>query len=101
MTKKTAPPPRIRPLQKIVPEEITDPDEIRAVDEARRHQERAARVLSLCRELPRVSLPLLTRLLTLLAEEDQFEILADVLKLAPPDSVKQLEEELLARCREQ
>jgi hypothetical protein len=89
---------RIRSLQRIIPEAPANVEEdLRGINEARKHYDGAARIVELCRALPCQQVALLTRLVPLLAEEDQLEILAEVLKLAPRDLVQQIERELLSQ----
>lgn len=111
MAKKTTPPFRIAPLQRLVGETVTDPAELAAMDEWRRRQRAAAsavrpgengrmkagpsRVLKLCRRLPAEErLALVTRLAARLPAEAQLDCLAPLLAGLPTDLLRQLEEEL-------
>ena len=114
MAKKTSPPFRIAPLQRIVAETVTHPAELAAMEEWLRRQRRTtsavrpgengrmkagpSRVLKLCRRLPAAErLALLTRLAAQLPAEAQLDCLAQLLAGLSPDRLRQLEEELPRR----
>src|SRR3954469_17866081 len=102
MAKKTSPPFRIAPLQRIVGETVTDPAEIAAMEEWLRRQRQAnsaaragangrmkagaSRVLKLCRRLPAEErLALLIRLAAAISTEAQLDCLAQLLADLSPD----------------
>ncbi len=98
MTEKTTPAIRPAPMRRIIAEEITDPEEIQAVTELLQRGDQATRILDHCRSLPEQErLAVLLRLAALVADEDQLDVVAGLLKLAPSTTIQKLEDDLLAR----
>src|SRR5437879_230160 len=102
MTSKPTPPSRMAPLQRVVAQTITGPDEIRKLEESTRSGNQLHRTRKLCRTLPEAErLALLARLVPLLADEDQIELLDEVVRFVGSDVLKQFETELLGRQENQ
>jgi len=117
MTKKSTPPPRFAPLQRLTADPITDPaEQAAALDELRRQQRQpgppirtrgvstvaangsASRVLGLFQQLPEAErAPLLARWMTQLSADAQLEVLELLAAQLSPEDFHQVEEELQQR----